>query len=115
VNQVFRLSSVRSGFADLLCNPDRCRISGDVEVLNLSTIVTEDQKDKKRFEGQRRNHEKIHCPDFTAVIEDEVAPGLLAVLVWWFDGANIFGDCVWSGSISNFEVRQLFVDFLGRQ
>ena len=115
MNKVFGFRSVRSGFADLLCNPDRCWISGDVEVLNFSAIVTEDQKDKERFEGQRRDYEKIHCPDFAAVIEEKIAPGLLAILVRRFDGAYVFGDCVWSGSVRYFKVSQLFVDFLGRQ
>src|SRR5437879_225367 len=61
-------------FSQLLNDPHACRMLGDIEVQDATTIVTDDEKAIEHAEGDRRNSEEVHRGNRFPVIAEKGKP-----------------------------------------
>src|SRR5215470_11616269 len=67
-NQVLALRLVREGFAQLLRDPNACRMASDVEMDNSSSIMSNDEEAIEHTKGDGRHREEVHGGDGFAMI-----------------------------------------------
>lgn len=71
-----RCCVIRKRLDDLLCGPCCSRMSGDIEVNELASIMSEHDEAVKYSEADGVNGEEIDRGDFLEVVVDEGLPGL---------------------------------------
>lgn len=59
---------VRECRAQLLANPTRGRVVGNIEVQNPAPVVVDDEETVQKTEGDCRHREEVHCSDGLTVI-----------------------------------------------
>src|SRR5690348_5197464 len=61
-------------FPHLRCNPEAVRMSGDIEVQNAPSIVSDQKEAIKNAERERRNGEEIHRRDHFTMVTQKCFP-----------------------------------------
>jgi hypothetical protein len=78
-------------FAQLLDDPFRIGVSGDVAMQNPATVMVDDEEAVEQLKGHRRNGEEVERSDRFAVIPQESRPTLSGAAPT-SDGAQVASD-----------------------
>ena len=85
-------------FANVLSGPGCCRVLRGVEMQNLSTIVTQDDKAVEHAKHCCRNGKEIAGHDLVSVFLEKCLP----IGRWWSTAAgHVVGNCRFGDIISN--------------
>ena len=75
-NQKSQRCIVRKGLDHLLRSPVGCRMSGDIEMHDMSAILAEDNEGEQNAERGRRNGEEIDGDNVSSMIVEKGPPSL---------------------------------------